>query len=36
MYKNDRFQSTQMTYTFYDTAQVDSITPYCGPSKGYT
>lgn len=36
MYKNDRFQSTQMTYTYYDTAQIESITPYCGPTKGYT
>ena len=35
-YENDRFQSSQLTYTYYDTAKIESIAPACGPVQGYT
>jgi hypothetical protein len=35
-YENDRFQSSQLTFTYYDTAKIGSISPTCGPVKGYT
>lgn len=35
-YENDRFQSSQLTFTYYDTAKISSIAPACGPVKGYT
>lgn len=35
-YENDRFKSSQLTFTYYDTARIDSIGPACGPVHGYT
>lgn len=35
-YENDRFRSSQLTYTYFDTARIDSIGPSCGPVRGYT
>lgn len=35
-YENDRFKSSQLTFTYYDAAYIDSIAPACGPVQGYT
>lgn len=35
-YENDRFKSSQLTFTYYDQARIDRIGPSCGPVHGYT
>lgn len=35
-YENDRFKSSQLTFTYFDTAKIESISPACGPVKGST
>lgn len=35
-YANDRFKSSQLTFTYFDVAKIDHIAPACGPVHGYT